>query len=264
MVETTSESMSEFVTLEFDQQVAVVTIARPRARNAINADVASGIEAAIDRVEETDDVWVTVLTAEPPVFCAGADLKEVGAGHARRLATKRGGFAGFVRRERSKPVIAAVEGAALAGGAEIVLACDLIVASTTARFGLPEVSRGLVAEAGGLFRLGRKIPLNIAMQVALTGQPIEAAAAERFGLVNVLCGEGGARAAAVDLAQQICRNAPLAVRESRKVVLGATYAPDDVGWSLSKGAFAAVEKSQDVQEGVTAFIEKREPRWQGR
>lgn len=259
-----SEPMSEFVTLEVDQQVAVVTIARPRARNAINADVARGIEAAIDRIEESEDVWITVLTAVPPVFCAGADLKEVGAGHAKRLATKRGGFAGFVRRERSKPVIAAVEGAALAGGAEIVLACDLTVASTTARFGLPEVSRGLVAEAGGLFRLGRKIPLNIAMQVALTGEPIGAAAAERFGLVNVLCDEGGARAAAVDLAHQICRNAPLAVRESRKVVLGGTYAPDDIGWALSRDAFAAVKTSQDVQEGVTAFIEKREPRWQGR
>jgi enoyl-CoA hydratase len=259
-----AESMSEFVTLEVEEQVAVVTIDRPAARNAINADVAAGIEAAIDRIEDSAGIWVGVLTAKPPVFCAGADLKEVGAGNAKALATKRGGFAGFVRRERWKPVIAAVEGAALAGGAEMVLACDLVVATASARFGLPEVSRGLIAEAGGLFRLGRKIPLNVAMQVALTGGTIPALTAERFGLVNVLCEDGGARDAAVDLARQICRNAPLAVRESRKVVLAATYAADEEGWSRSSAAFARVAGSQDVQEGVAAFIEKREPRWQGK
>ena len=260
MVENTSNS----VTFEVTDHVAVITIARPEARNAINADVAAGIEAAIDRVESSDDIWVAILTAVPPVFCAGADLKEVAAGNAKKLATARGGFAGFVRRERSKPVIAAVEGAALAGGTEIVLACDLVVAASSSRFGLPEVSRGLVAEAGGLFRLGRKVPLNIAMQAALTGTPIEAEVAERFGLVNVLCDDGGALEAAKGLATQLCRNAPLAVRESRKVILEATYSADEFAWKRSSAAFASVAASADVQEGVAAFIEKREPLWQGK
>jgi enoyl-CoA hydratase len=259
-----AESVSEFVTIEFEDKIAVVVIDRPAARNAINADIAAGLEAAIDRIENSDEIWVGVLTATPPVFCAGADLKEVGAGKARSLATKRGGFAGFVRRERTKPVIAAVEGAALAGGAEIVLACDLVVASESARFGLPEVSRGLIAEAGGLFRLGRKIPLNIAMQVALTGGTIPATTAERFGLINVLCADGQARNMAVQLAGEICRNAPLAVRESRQVLLEATYATDEQAWLRSSQAFAKVANSFDVQEGVAAFVEKREPRWQGK
>jgi enoyl-CoA hydratase len=259
-----AERMSEFVSLEIEEQIAVVTIDRPASRNAINADVATGLEASIDHIEAADNLWAAVLTATPPVFCAGADLKEVGAGNAKNLATKRGGFAGFVRRDRTKPVIAAVDGAALAGGAEVVLACDLVVATTSARFGLPEVSRGLVAEAGGLFRLGRKVPLNVAMQLALTGGTIPAEAAERFGLVNVLCEPGAAREAALDLARQICRNAPLAVRESRRVVLEATYAPDEVGWSRSSAAFARVADSADVQEGVAAFVEKRAPRWQGK
>jgi enoyl-CoA hydratase len=258
------ESVSEFVTIEIEERVAIVLIDRPAARNAINADVAAGIEAAVDRIENSDEVWVGVLTATPPVFCAGADLKEVGAGNSRSLATKRGGFGGFVRRERTKPVIAAVEGAALAGGAEIVLACDLVVASESARFGLPEVSRGLIAEAGGLFRLGRKIPLNIAMQVALTAGTISATTAERFGLVNSLCSDGQTRDVAVQLAREICRNAPLAVRESRQVLLEATYATDEQAWLRSSQAFAKVADSLDVQEGVAAFVEKREARWQGK
>jgi enoyl-CoA hydratase len=243
---------------------AVIKINRPEARNAVNPAVAEGIEAALDEIEADDSTWVGILTGEPPVFCAGADLKEINAGNAAGLATKRGGFAGVVQRERSKPLIAAVDGPALAGGTEIVLSCDLVVASSTATFGIPEVKRSLVAAAGGLFRLGRKIPLNVAMELALTGDPIDAERAHHFGLVNRLVEPGQALEAAVALAEQICANAPIAVRESRRVVLEATHAPDDVGWKMSAEGMGKAMQSEDFSEGLTAFIEKRPPEWKGR
>src|SRR6201996_9611340 len=152
-----------------EDQRAVITINRPDARNAVNGEVARGIEEAIDRLEADDALWVGILTGVPPVFSAGADLKAINAGRASDLNTRRGGFAGITRRERTKPIIAAVDGPALAGGTEITLACDLIVASTAARFGIPEVKRSLVAAGGGLFRLPRKLPFNLAMEMALTG-----------------------------------------------------------------------------------------------
>ena len=217
---------------------AVVKINRPEARNAVNAAVANGIEDAIDQIEADDSIWVGIITGEPPVFCAGADLKEINSGNAGGLSTAKGGFAGFVQRERTKPIIAAVDGPALAGGTEIVLASDLVVASTTATFGIPEVKRSLVAGAGGLFRLGRKIPLNLAMELTLTGDPIDAARAHHFGLVNRLVEPGQALDEAISLAEQICANAPVAVRESRKIVLEATNAPDDIGWKMSMEGMA--------------------------
>ncbi len=243
---------------------AIVKINRPEARNAVNGDVANGIEDAIDQIEADDSIWVGILTGEPPVFCAGADLKEINSGNAGALATAKGGFAGFVQRERVKPIIAAVDGPALAGGTEIVLASDLVVASTTATFGIPEVKRSLVAGAGGLFRLGRKIPLNIAMELTLTGDPIDATRAHHFGLVNRLVEPGQALDEAISLAEQICANAPVAVRESRKIVLEATNAPDDVGWTMSMEGMAVAMRSEDFSEGLTAFIEKRPPVWKGR
>lgn len=243
---------------------AVIKINRPEARNAVNGAVAAGIEDAIDQIESDDSVWVGIITGEPPVFCAGADLKEINAGNAAALATAKGGFAGIVQRERSKPLIAAVDGPALAGGTEIVLSCDLVVASTTATFGIPEVKRSLVAGAGGLFRLGRKIPLNIAMELTLTGDPIDATRAHHFGLVNRLVEPGEALEAAIALAEQICANAPVAVRESRKIVLEATNAPDDVGWQMSAEGMGVAMRSEDFSEGLTAFIEKRPPVWKGR
>jgi enoyl-CoA hydratase len=252
--------------VEFEQRgpFAVVKINRPEARNAVNAEVAQGIEEAIDKIEADDSIWVGILTGEPPVFCAGADLKEINAGRAASLATERGGFGGITQRERTKPVIAAVDGPALAGGTEIALACDLIVASTTASFGIPEVKRSLVAAGGGLFRLGRKIPFNLAMELALTGDPIAAQQAHHHGLVNRLVEPGKALDGATALAEQICANAPVAVRESRNVVLNATNAPDEVGWKMSIEGMAAAMSSEDFSEGLTAFIEKRPPQWKGR
>jgi enoyl-CoA hydratase len=252
--------------VDFEQRgpFAVVKINRPEARNAVNGAVAQGIEEAIDRIEADDGIWVGILTGEPPVFCAGADLKEINAGNAANLQTKRGGFGGIVQRARTKPIIAAVDGPALAGGTEIVVSCDLVVASTTATFGIPEVKRSLVAAAGGLFRLGRKIPLNVAMELALTGDPITAEIAHHHGLVNRLVEPGEALGAAIALAERICANAPVAVRESRRVVIEATNAPDDVGWKMSLEGMAAAMSSEDFGEGLTAFIDKRPPVWKGR
>jgi len=256
------------VTYELRGNVGIITIDRPGARNAVNRDVAEGIEAAIDELEASEEAWVGVLTGARTekgyIFCAGADLKQI-AVDPGGMTTARGGFAGFVKRERTKPVIAAVDGPALAGGTELVLAADLVVASETAVFGIPEVKRNLVAAAGGLFRLPRKVPRNVAMELALTGRlDFPAERAFHFGLVNRLCPEGTALDTALDLAAEITANAPLAVRESRAILLAATDAPDDVGWQLSDAGIAAMGATEDFVEGITAFAEKRDPQWKGR
>lgn len=243
--------------------VAVLTLNRPYARNAVDVELTKRLEAAMDRLEGDDSVWVVVLTGAPPVFCAGADLTVVDEGRIGDLETERGGFAGLAARQRSKPLIAAVDGPALAGGAELVLAADLVVASRAASFGLPEVKRSLVAAAGGMFRLGRKIPLNIAMECVLTGDPIRAQRAADLGLVNVLCEPGEAREQALALAARICANGPRAVEEARRVVVHGTYAADDDAWRLSKIAMERVLATDDVREGVRAFLEKRAPVWSG-
>jgi enoyl-CoA hydratase len=252
--------------VEFEAQgrVLLIRINRPDARNAVNADVASGLEAALDRLEDDPELWVGVLSGQGPVFCAGADLKAIASGGGGGLSTARGGFAGFVRRARTKPVIAAVDGPALAGGCEITLACDLLVASRAAAFGLPEVKRSLVAGAGGVFRLPRKLPANIAMEIVLTGDPITAERAYEFGLVNQLVDPGHAVTAALALAERICANAPVAVRESRAIVLAADTTDDDTLWSMSAKAMGKVMKTEDFAEGPRAFIEKRPPVWKGR
>jgi enoyl-CoA hydratase len=256
------------VDYELDGHVAVITINRPEARNAVNRDVAEGVEAAIDRLEGDDEAWIGILTGARTdkgwIFSAGADLKAMTT-DAGGMMTKKGGFAGLVQRERTKPLIAAVDGPALAGGTEIVLACDLVVASRTAVFGIPEVKRNLVAGAGGLFRLGRKLPRNIAMELALTGRlDFPAERAHHFGLVNHLCDEGEAVERARELAALIAENAPLAVRESRKIVIEAADQPEEVGWKMSGEGMAKMFGTEDFTEGLTAFAEKRPPVWKGR
>ena len=252
------------VRFERDGHTAVITIDRPEARNAVSPEVALGIEAALDAIEGDDGLRVAILTGTPPVFCAGADLKAIGDGRGSELSTGRGGFAGVTRRARTKPLIAAVEGAALAGGTEIVLSSDLVVAGASARFGIPEVKRGLIAAAGGLFRLGAKLPVNVAIECALTGEPLAAGDAHRHGLVNRLVDDGAALAGAQELAAEIGANAPLAVRESLAILTAGTAAGEDEGWRLTAAANERVMASADVQEGIQAFVEKRPPAWTGR
>lgn len=253
------------VEYELDGHVALLTINRPEARNAVNGDVAQGMEAGLDALEEDDDAWVGILTHEGPVFSAGADLKVIAAGNFAEMATEKGGFAGIVQRERTKPLIAAVDGPALAGGTEIVLSCDLVVASTEARFGIPEVKRSLVAAAGGLFRLPQRIPFGVALELTLTGDPIDAARAHHFGLVNELCEPGKALDAARDLASRIAVNAPLAVRESRRLVYESLEGIGvDEGIRRSGEAMMGLAATEDFAEGPKAFIEKRDPEWKGR
>jgi enoyl-CoA hydratase len=249
---------------ETRDRVAVVTLDRPEARNAIDPATAAAIEEAIDRFEADDELWVGILAARGPVFSAGADLKAVSSGQADGIMTRRGGFGGFCRRARTKPVIAAVDGPALAGGCEIVAACDLVVASTSSSFGIPEVKRSLVAGAGGLFRLGRKLPPNLAMELALTGDPITAEQAYVHGLVNQLVEPGAVLDAALALAGRIIANAPVAVRLSRQVLLDSEGLGDDDAWRVTGVAYRAVQETEDFREGPLAFVEKRPPRWTGR
>lgn len=252
--------------IEFEVRgnVALITINRPEARNAVNGVVASGLEAAIDRLETDDNLWVGVLTGKGKVFCAGADLKAINSGQGGDLGTEKGGFAGFVARERDKPVIAAVDGLALAGGCEIALACDLIVASREVRFGLPEVKRSLAAAAGALFRLPRVLPRNVANWMIMTGEQISAEDCARYGMVNTLCEPGEAVDKAVELAQLICQNAPLAVRESMRVVRETALAEDKAAFERSTMAMMNLAQTEDFWEGPKAFIEKRPPVWKGK
>jgi enoyl-CoA hydratase len=256
------------VDYEVRGHIALLTLNRPEARNAVNGAVATAMEAAIDAMEADANVWVGVLRAvttdERPVFCAGADLKEINSGNGGALNTRKGGFAGYAYRERTKPIIVAVDGLATAGGCEIVLASDLVVATTRSSFGLAEVKRNLVAGAGGLYRLPQRIGTSAAMELILTGDPMTAERAFQLGLVNRLVAPGEAVNEAMRLAAQISAAAPLAVWESRKVVLASQYESEADLRRLTNEAMGRVMGSEDLKEGLTAFIEKRPPNWSGR
>lgn len=252
------------VEFEKKERTAVITLNRPEARNAVNGEVAAGIEAAIDEFESDPDLWVAILAANGPTFCAGADLKEIAAGNGRSLSTKKGGFAGLVSRERVKPLIAAINGSALAGGTEIALACDLIVCSDQTDFGLPEVKRSLIAGAGGLFRLPRAIGMAPAMEVILTGDLLTCHKAFNLGMVNKVVPAEQVMSAALDLAERIAINAPLAVQASRRIASRAIIDEDDVLLRAGNAEFKEIAKTEDYKEGPKAFIEKRAPQWKGR
>ncbi|MGB8221561.1 MAG: enoyl-CoA hydratase-related protein [Polyangiales bacterium] len=252
------------VQFETRKHLAVITLDRPEARNAINGIMSSGIEAALDQYESDDTLWAAILTGNGPVFCAGADLKEIAAGNAGATATARGGFGGIVHRERTKPLIAALNGPALAGGFEIALACDLIIASRESFFALPEVKRSLIAVAGALFRLPRAIGMTQAMEVILTGEPLPAARAYELGLINRLVPLDRVLDEAVALAEKIASNAPLAVQASRALAARAFSADEATLWREGFEAFQRNMQSEDAKEGPRAFIEKRAPSWKAR
>ncbi|MCW2616477.1 MAG: enoyl-CoA hydratase/isomerase family protein [Frankiales bacterium] len=255
--------MSEIL-YEVDGHVATITLNRPEQRNSVSPELTLELAAAMDRMEADDEVWVGILTSTGTMFCAGADLKAIGAGRGEELSTQQGGFAGFVRYPRTKPMIAAVRGFALAGGTELVLACDLVVAGTDVQFGLPEVTRGLVAAAGGLFRLPRVIGQARALELILTADRFGAEEAHRLGMVNHLVEPDAVLDRARELAGRICQNAPLAVRESLAIAREALLISDEEGWTRSAEAMGRMRSSDDVREGIMAFIEKRDPTWSGR
>ena len=249
--------MSETVKTQVRGRVLVIRLEREAKRNAIDVDMAEGIDEALNRLEDEDDLWAGVITGTTSVFCAGTDMK------AGVHSTERGGQYGIIRRSRPKPLIAAVEGAALGGGFEVVLSCDLVVASVTAEFGLPEVKRSLVPICGGLFRAPNALPLNIARELLLTGDSIDAMRAERLGLVNEITEAGGAVDAAVALAERICLNGPVAVRETMSFLADIGAADEATGWDRTVGSEDVIRTAADTIEGVTAFFEKRPPQWTG-
>jgi enoyl-CoA hydratase len=252
--------MSSVLT-EFADGVAVITINRPEVRNAVDLKVAEGIAAAIDEFEARNDLTVAILTGAGGTFCAGMDLKAFTRGERPSLPGR--GFGGLTQRPPTKPLIAAVEGWALAGGCELALTADLIVATRDARFGLPEVRRGLVAAAGGLLRLPKILPYQLAMHIALTGEPLTAETAHAHGVVNILTEPGQALAAARELAATIAANGPLAVRATKQIIAMAIDYPSAEAFTAQQRFSEPVFTSADAQEGARAFAEKRSPVWKG-
>lgn len=245
--------------------VEILTINRPEARNAINAEVSAQMAGALQELQDDRSCAVVVLTgAGDKAFSAGMDLKAFAAGEGAGIMSADGGFAGIAERDFPKPLIAAVNGSCLAGGCEIMLSCDLVVAADHAVFGIPEAKRGLVAGAGGLFRLPRRLPLAIALELALTGDPIDAQRAWQLGLVNRVVPADRLLDEAVALAAAVAANAPLAVRWSKKVIKEALALDEQAAWKLNAEAVGAVFGSADAMEGPVAFAEKRPPVWQGK
>lgn len=253
--------MSEEVLTSEEDGVLVVTINRPEAKNAMTKAAAEGIAAAMDRLDSDDNLRVGILTGAGGTFCSGMDLKGFLRGESPSIEGR--GFGGIVQKPPEKPLIAAVEGYALAGGLELMIACDLVVASTGAKFGIPEVKRGLVAAAGGVMMLPDQIPERIAMELALTGDFIDAARAYELGLINRIT-DGEALAAAKELAASIVANGPLAVRVSKQVIKQSRGWPMDERYTRQTQLIAPVFVSEDAREGAAAFAEKRAPNWKGK
>jgi enoyl-CoA hydratase len=253
--------MSNDVLIRAATGVMVIEICRPEARNAINLSVARSIAAALKELDADKNLSVGVITGSGAHFCAGMDLKAFVDGELPIV--EGAGFAGITDAPPRKPLIAAVEGYALAGGFEIVLSCDLVVASSSARFGIPEVKRGLVACCGGLLRLPRRLPYHLAMELALTGEPLTAERAHGHGLVNRLVAEGDALEEALALAHQIATNGPLAVQASKHVIANSHDWPVNEMFQLQGPYTDHIPNSQDALEGARAFAEKRKPVWRG-
>ncbi len=255
-------SDEQAVLTERRDRVLLITINRPDQRNAVNAAVAQGISSALDELDGEAALSVGVITGAGKGFCAGMDLKAFVTGE-RPYAGDRG-FAGIVQRPAAKPLIAAVEGFAVAGGLEVALACDLIVASRGARLGVPEVKRSLVAAGGALLRLPRSLPRNLAMELALTGEPIEAERGYELGLVNRLSEPGQALEGALELAETIAANGPLALMATKRIMVESADWSDSEFFTRQGGIVEPVMTSEDAREGATAFAEKRPPVWKGR
>jgi len=245
--------------------IGLVRLNRPDKRNAVNGDVAAAMDWIVKEAERDPDIRVVILASTSDgAFSAGADLSEISKGRGHLLSTADGGFGGLATAKREKPWIAAVAAPALAGGCELALSCDMIVAADTARFGLPEVKRGLFAGAGGVFRLTRRLPAAIAYELVATGDPIDAPRAYSLGLVNRLTTADKIMDEAIALAKAISVNAPLSVRESLKVARMSFDHPESELWQVSRKTSALVFSSEDAKEGPVAFLEKRAPVWKGR
>lgn len=254
--------MSGEVLVERDGAVQVITINRPQARNALDAAVAAGVAAAVDELDASDDLRVGVITGAGGTFSAGMDLKAYLRGESPAIEGR--GLCGITMTPPRKPLIGAVEGWALAGGFELLLACDLVVAARTARFGVPEVKRSLVAGGGAALLLPRRVPFAIALELLLTGEPFGAERAAAVGLVNRLTDEGGALDGALRLARTIAENGPLAVAATKRVARSSADWTLDEGWAKQSDITRPVFSSEDAREGATAFAEKRPPVWRGR
>ena len=253
--------MSE-VLVEYEEGLVIITINRPEAKNAVNRAVSYGVCAAVDELDRRDDLRVGILTGAGGTFCSGMDLKAFLRGEVTRVEGR--GILGIAMTPPKKPLIAAVEGYALAGGFEAMLACDLTVAARDAKFGIPEVKRGLAAAAGGLLRLPRVIPQRIAMELALTGDMISAERAAQFGLINILTEPGQALAEAKKLAARIIANAPLSVAASKRVISEQRDWPIAEMFARQQEITAPILASEDAREGAAAFAQKRKPDWKGR
>lgn len=251
------------VVCEKHGSVAVITLNRPEKRNAVNAAIAVGMRRLLQELAQDSETAVIILSGGKEFFCAGMDLQAFLQGQGKDIYGDDGHFAGFVSVTIPKPCIAAVEGFVLAGGFELALACDMVVAGESAVFGLPEVKVGLFAAAGGAFRLPLCIPPKKAVELLLTGERITAPKAAAYGLVNEVVPDGQALEAALKLAQKIAANAPLAVRASLEVARAAAAVQDEALWSLNDALWQQVERSRDAQEGPRAFLEKRPPNWRG-